>query len=1437
MPITDSQWTGLRDRFGDRDVTIDSNGESISRLRVSNTLAVDESTLADRIAQLQSFDRSTFSRPIGVDHDGATDRPVLLSEHVAGHRLTEIFHHASDHGLVPDLAAALFVIRRLLTAVERAQAATGLDHFGIAPGRVIVTPRAEVVVTEAAIAAAVESRIRAGTPAPGAHEDIANIARIGVSMVLGHLITEDHYIDPLSPELADVAEVATIRADETFASVLRLWFEQALVTDRDLSFPNFASAREAFDVADPQSAGCPPSRSAFKAFLTDLAIDDFFNPESARLEASRIRSVRARHLEKHWGAVDITDAIADVTTENASADESDLDLSSERPEPESFATDDTEPEPESLNSGPLLPPEPESVISEGSSPDPESIISDRSSTPPDPEVEESPAPPVPESVLVAASPEVESVIAPPPGPVAVDTPVVVPVVADESESLPEPFVIDPTIRLEATDLGAESTSVTEPEAAVFTPQPEPIAADGPATPEPDTMDATSESISETAAPEEPAWVDETALEPEVETVPQGGWLRRMFHRTRETEDASAEESSDELSPPPAEPFDELRPTSEAIVVPADAASTNDADPGETDAPVVATFDEHGSTAQPPAEEELPSSWAHAVAEPVSPPAPATGEMADTDEVTEKPEVDETEIDASFDVEEQARPSWLRRAFARARDRSEAPTPDPSDAPPVDDHSSDDAPFTFEFEPTAHADREDSWSERSAADPDEAQNQDTHVETDFHPSPTEEPVSEALAQEATVEAVETVAADDTDDTDDQLVPAEESAFGVTASGLTTAETFGSDASTIDTVPHEPPAASAAIDAADETVPESSARHEQSESWPVPVDEAVITATATTDASELDDSDVDESEEDDLSADDPAPAGASAVSSEWIRSAIAQLGPLEPEIDPETLAEEHAWSEIESSSQEEASDSAFDELALADDPTEPSERVTDEAPKTFVVAEAAPPEIAEASEPEMAVPATKSWLSSTFRRIRGKADDEQSSQEPEELFETRPPDDQEPEWAITSDDRPTFQALDSLFAAKAPPEQTSPSTQPEEDSQAEPPTELNETPVTAEPDADAEEPAETYDPIAALMASRPRDDSPNDAFGDDLGTTSPDDSSSIDASSEEEQEQEQEEEPQEEEPLSESQPASRMKPGWLARLMSGRDKGESADVSSDREDEETELVSDLSRPADATTEPPSPPSVPSMAFEAPAPAPPPPPSASTLSTASAIANSHLNRQDQYEQVPARPLPPAAPPRTAAARRASGGWLKAAAVLFLVAGLGYGAYAFRELIPAPDAGLSEGPTDEPPDVATAETPTGGSLTITSTPPGAQVNIDGRSYGVTPLTVADLPPGRHTLLLEGSAGSVRRSVTVRAGVTEEIDEAIYSGFLAVFAPFELDILEQGRRVGTTDSSRIMLPPGRHELELVNTRVSFRETRVVNIRPGETEVINILSQ
>ena len=101
--------------------------------------------------------------------------------------------------------------------------------------------------------------------------------------------------------------------------------------------------------------------------------------------------------------------------------------------------------------------------------------------------------------------------------------------------------------------------------------------------------------------------------------------------------------------------------------------------------------------------------------------------------------------------------------------------------------------------------------------------------------------------------------------------------------------------------------------------------------------------------------------------------------------------------------------------------------------------------------------------------------------------------------------------------------------------------------------------------------------------------------------------------------------------------------------------------------------------------------------------------------------------------------------------------------------------------------------------------------------------------MNIADLSPGHHEVALQSDAGSVTRTVTVAANTTTAIDEAIFSGFVTVYAPFDVTISEGGRVLRADDHQLIMLAPGAHELRVSNRALAYEAVRRIVVKPGES--------
>jgi serine/threonine protein kinase len=136
-------------------------------------------------------------------------------------------------------------------------------------------------------------------------------------------------------------------------------------------------------------------------------------------------------------------------------------------------------------------------------------------------------------------------------------------------------------------------------------------------------------------------------------------------------------------------------------------------------------------------------------------------------------------------------------------------------------------------------------------------------------------------------------------------------------------------------------------------------------------------------------------------------------------------------------------------------------------------------------------------------------------------------------------------------------------------------------------------------------------------------------------------------------------------------------------------------------------------------------------------------------------------------------------------------------------------------------------------------GELQVRTEPAGAQVTVDGHVYGRSPLTVEGLAPGAHAVLLENEMGSVTQDVKIEAGTTASLvvpltapKNAPVSGWISVNAPVPLQIFEDSRLLGTSQSDRIMVSVGRHQLVLVNEVVGFSQSQAVNVTPGRVTSI-----
>ena len=143
-----------------------------------------------------------------------------------------------------------------------------------------------------------------------------------------------------------------------------------------------------------------------------------------------------------------------------------------------------------------------------------------------------------------------------------------------------------------------------------------------------------------------------------------------------------------------------------------------------------------------------------------------------------------------------------------------------------------------------------------------------------------------------------------------------------------------------------------------------------------------------------------------------------------------------------------------------------------------------------------------------------------------------------------------------------------------------------------------------------------------------------------------------------------------------------------------------------------------------------------------------------------------------------------------------------------------------------------------AGATVPTG-ELLVRTEPIGAAVTVDGKYVGRSPVSVSDLTPGAHTVVMQNDVGTQTERVIIENGRTASLvvslgtaNKASTAGWIRLDAPAEIQVLEDGRVIGSTDLERVMLPVGRHDLEFVNTPLGYRERRTVQVTAGQTTTL-----
>jgi len=247
-PIASWYAQGISDGLGDRLLMFDNTAAaSLELLRFKPALANApgfERTLRESVQRFASFKHPAFTQARSLQRLEGDDGLALISTHIEGKRLSDIFSRTDRHdGMHP--AFATWLIRQLTTALADFHAqGEGVAHGALTADRIVLTPDRSLVIIEHVLGAALDERhfspdrlwrdvgvvaVRTVDDAPhlDKRNDIVQLALAVLSVLLGRRITPDDYPKNLDALLDEFARTSGKRSP-TLAGPLRRWLEQAL---------------------------------------------------------------------------------------------------------------------------------------------------------------------------------------------------------------------------------------------------------------------------------------------------------------------------------------------------------------------------------------------------------------------------------------------------------------------------------------------------------------------------------------------------------------------------------------------------------------------------------------------------------------------------------------------------------------------------------------------------------------------------------------------------------------------------------------------------------------------------------------------------------------------------------------------------------------------------------------------------------------------------------------------------------------------------------------------------------------------------------------------------------------------------------------------------------------------------------------------------------
>lgn len=247
QPLSSWYTQGLSDGLGDRLLMFDNQATGpleLLRVRPDFAFVPDfETRLRGRLDKLANFSHPGFAQCRAVDHLDNGEGLTVVSTHVPGTRLTEIFAAARKQRAGMHVTAARWALGELMSSMAALHGQhPGVAHGALAPERVVITADRDVVITDYIFGDAlgamhlsaerlwnecgVVSLPQRDFVPIDQRSDVVQLALIAIALIRGSRVTPEEYAQ--RGRLLEEFSAACNREMPVSARALRSWMEQAL---------------------------------------------------------------------------------------------------------------------------------------------------------------------------------------------------------------------------------------------------------------------------------------------------------------------------------------------------------------------------------------------------------------------------------------------------------------------------------------------------------------------------------------------------------------------------------------------------------------------------------------------------------------------------------------------------------------------------------------------------------------------------------------------------------------------------------------------------------------------------------------------------------------------------------------------------------------------------------------------------------------------------------------------------------------------------------------------------------------------------------------------------------------------------------------------------------------------------------------------------------